>query len=57
MGPVLYFGGGCLFPPHFFPFKFHFDLFPSGFFKCLGLKNVGIHSLFLLCLNNILGGS
>jgi hypothetical protein len=27
----LYFGGGYLFPPHFFPFKFHYNSFPLFF--------------------------
>ena len=34
MGPVLYFGGGCVIVIY------------SSFSKCLGLNNVGIHSSF-----------
>ena len=36
MGPVLYFGGGCVIVIY------------SLFFECLGLNNVGIHSPFFL---------
>ena len=46
MGPVLYFGGGCLFPLYLFPLSF-IVIYSFFFFKCLGLKGVGIHSLFI----------
>ena len=45
MGPVLYIGGGCLFPLYLFPLSF-IVIYSFFFFKCLELKNVAIHSLF-----------
>ena len=54
MGLVLYFGGGSLFPPHFF--NLSFIVIHSPFvFKCSRLKNVGTHSpfYFIFCLNSI----
>ena len=47
MGPVLYFGGGCLFPLYLFPLSF-IVIYAFFFFKCLGLKNVGFHSIIFL---------
>ena len=47
MGPVLSFGGGCLFPLYSFPLSF-IVIYSFLFLKCLGFKNVDIHSLFYL---------